>query len=287
MADSENIIAISDMTKRFGRKVILSGISLDINRGDSIAFVGRNGYGKSTLLKIIAGLLPFEKGTVTHHGKLKFSYVPERFPALNISVKEYFMRIGAVSGLDIKTAEKRSSELAEALFMKDMLDIPIPHLSKGTIQKVAVVQAFLTIPDVLLLDEPVSGQDMSSQKVFMEMVNRLNREHRVTVLCASHEEYMIKAIADTVYEIEGGKLHRVPQSEKLEISSLCRLLFVKKTHDDTLTIPQSVYDGSIKSEVLENHEVAVYCTPLASNEVIREMLQNDFELRGLNNERIF
>ena len=155
MVDSENIIAVSDITKRFGRKVILSGISLEIKRGDSIAFVGRNGYGKSTLLKIIAGLLPFEKGTVTHNGKLKFSYVPERFPALNISAKEYLMRICAVSGLGIKAAEHQISELAEALFMKDMLDIPIPHLSKGTIQKVAVIQAFLTIPDVLLLDEPV------------------------------------------------------------------------------------------------------------------------------------
>ena len=287
MANYENIITVSDMTKKFGRKVVLSGINLDISCGDSIAFVGKNGYGKSTLLKIIAGLLPFEKGTVTHNGKLKFSYVPERFPTLNITVRKYLMRICAILGMEKKAAERRSIELASALFMEDMLDIPIPHLSKGTIQKVAVIQAFLTIPDVLLLDEPISGQDMSSQRMFMKMVNLLNREHNVTVLCALHEEYMVKAIADTVYEIKEGKLHQVPQSEKLEIGSLCRLLFIKRTNDSTLSIPQSVRDGSIKLEELENREVAVYCTPSASDGIILAMLQNDFMLGGLNDERLF
>jgi len=79
--------------------VILSDISLQISRGDSIAFVGRNGCGKSTLLKVIAGILPFEKGKVAHHGKLKFGYVPDRFPAMNLTMREYTSQIGSIAGL--------------------------------------------------------------------------------------------------------------------------------------------------------------------------------------------
>ena len=290
IVERKNIIAISNVTKKFGRRVVLSDISLDINRGDSIAFIGRNGYGKSTLLKIIAGLLPFNKGEVTHNGKLKFGYIPERFPAMNLTARKYLRQIGMISGLQKEMSDSKSNELAKALFMQDMIDTPIRHLSKGTIQKVAVIQAFLTMPDVLLLDEPISGQDMASQRVFVEMVNSLNREHGVTILCSLHEEYMVRAIASSVYEIEGSRLHRTSQSERLEIGSLCRLLFVEKhinNTNDAPSIPQFVRDTSVKLDELEGREIAIYVMPSESDGIIREMLHNNFELRGLNNERLF
>ena len=289
-AEHSNIIIVSELTKKFGRKIVLSDVSLKIKRGDSIAFIGRNGCGKSTLLKIIAGLLPFEKGRVTHSGKLRFGYVPERFPAMNLTARDYISRIGGVTGLQKADADKRSKQLFEALFLQDMLETPIRYLSKGTIQKVAVVQAFLTTPDVLLLDEPISGQDMASQRAFIEMVNSLNREHGVAVLCSCHEDYMVKAIARSVYEIADGKLHQAEQEEGPDINNLCRLLFVKKAGcetGDSLAISQSVRDASVKLEQLEAREVAVYVMSSASDSVIREMLHDNFELRGLNDERLF
>ena len=219
MSDStkpEKIITISDLTKKFGRKVVLSDISLEINRGDSIAFIGRNGCGKSTLLKIVAGLMPFEKGKVTYSKKLQFAYVPERFPAMNLVARNYIRQIGRIAGLQMNDVEKRSRQLFQALFMQDMVDTPIRYLSKGTMQKIAVVQAFLTTPDVLLLDEPISGQDMASQQIFIEMVNELNREYGVAILCSCHEDYMVKAIAKSVYEIEEGQLYPVAQGPKPE-----------------------------------------------------------------------
>jgi len=283
------IITVSELTKKFGSKVILSDVNLKINRGDSIAFIGRNGCGKSTFLKILAGLMPFEKGNVAHHGKLKFGYVPERFPAMNLTAKDYINQIGMVSGLRKEDAAKRSSQLFEELFMQDMATTPIMYLSKGTIQKMAVVQAFLTTPDVLLLDEPISGQDVSSQLVFIEMVNRLNREYGVTILCSCHEDYMVKAIATSVYEISGRQLCQVEHTKKLKADNLHKLLFVKKLGceiSNKFTIPQSVHNTSVKMELLEGREIAIYVTPSKSDMVIRDMLSDNFELRGLNNERI-
>jgi len=284
-----NIITLSGLTKKFGRKVVLSDVNLQINQGDSIAFVGRNGCGKSTILKIIAGVLPFEKGKVTYNGKLKFGYVPERFPAMSLTVRDYISQIGRIAGLRKEDIDKRSTELFKALFMFDMVETPIRYLSKGTIQKVAVIQAFLSTPDILLLDEPVSGQDMASQRVFIEMVNKLNREHGVTILSSCHEDYMIKAIAQSVYEIADGKLHEIKQPQKADNNSLCKLLFVyAPVHrkNESYIIPLTVRDASVKLEQLEGQEIAVYVSPSNSDSIIREMLLNDFKLRGLNDERI-
>jgi len=285
LQEHKNIITISELTKKFGRKTVLSDIKLEINRGDSIAFVGRNGSGKSTLLKIIAGLLPFEKGKVIHNGKLKFAYVPERFPAMNLTARDYISQIGMISGLQKEDVNKRGNQLFEALFMQDMIETPIRYLSKGTIQKMAVVQAFLTTPDVLLLDEPISGQDMASQRVFIEMVNTLNRVHGVTILCSCHEDYMVQAIARIVYEIVGGKLHQTEHAEKLEIDDICRLLFTKPGGE--ITISEPIRNAAVKIELLEGREVAVYIKSSDSNNIIRQMLHDNFELRGVNNARIF
>ncbi|MCL2400747.1 MAG: ABC transporter ATP-binding protein [Defluviitaleaceae bacterium] len=288
--ERETIITVSDMTKKFGRKIILSDINLKINQGDAIAFLGRNGCGKSTFLKIVAGLMPFEKGKVTYCKKLKFGYVPERFPAMNLTMKDYISQIGRVLGLQKEDVNERSKQLFEELFMQDMIDTPIRYLSKGTLQKMAVVQAFLTTPDVLLLDEPISGQDITSQQVFIEKVNHLNHELGVTILCSCHEDYMVKAIAKSVYEISDGKLCQIKHTGRSEFDNLCKLLFVKKSeykNDDILAIPQSVQSISVKPEQYEGREVAIYVLPSESDRVIRDMLHENFELRGLNDERLF
>jgi len=284
---SEHIIKISGMTKKFGRKVILSDINLTISRGDSIAFIGRNGCGKSTLLKISAGLMPFEEGEVTHNGKLKFGYVPERFPAMNLPAQDYISHIGRIAGLQKEEIDERSKQLYESLFMQDMVETPVCYLSKGTIQKLAVVQAFLTIPDVLLLDEPISGQDMASQQAFIEMVNILNRKHDVTILCSCHEDYMVKAISNAVYEIKGGKLNEVEMLNKMENEKFYQLVFVRKyVTGDKITVPESVQKASIKVEA-QGREITVYVTAAESDTVMREMLNDNFELKGLNSERIY
>ena len=290
----EVIINIIDLVKEYGRHTVLSGVNLQIKRGDSIAFTGHNGCGKSTLLKIIGGLLPFERGKAIYSRKLKFGYVPERFPPMNITAREYIKQIGSIAGLSPAEADKKGLGLFEALFMRNMAEMPIRYLSKGTIQKVAVVQAFLTTPDVLLLDEPVSGQDMASQEVFVDIVTRLNRDKNVTVLLACHEEYMVSAISRSVYEIIDGKLHEAKNKMKaVEGEKIYKLRFVKPRgyeiyaqNNSTGSIPEFVCQTAIKIDREEGRDIAVYVTAAVSSIVIREMLGADFELRGINNEII-
>ena len=97
-------------------------------------------------------------------------------------------------------------------FLKDMLHTQLRYLSKGSLQKVGVIQALVTKPDVLLLDEPLSGQDIDSQKVFIRKMKELQKEN-VTIIMACHEQYLIDQIYDTQYCIDEGKLYRVDMAE--------------------------------------------------------------------------
>ena len=277
------MISAKNITKRFGSRTVLSDISLNITPSDSIAFIGRNGSGKSTLLKILAGLLPCEKGQLIHSKKLKFAYVPERFPPINLSALDYITQIGQISGLSKKDAITKGNHLFEALFMQDMTQTPIKYLSKGTMQKVAVVQAFLVTPDVLLLDEPIAGQDMASQRVFMDMVNQLNSNHGVAVLCSCHEDYMVNAIAKTVYEIIDGKLHQKEHTRGE--ANISRLLFYQ---NHQTPIPETILNQALKIEQLQGNEVAIYVETSITSHIIKEMLcNNNFKLGGVNNERFY
>lgn len=269
----KTMISVSNVTKKFGQRTVLSDVNLKIKRGDSIAFIGHNGSGKSTLLKIIAGLLPFDNGKVLYSHKLKFDYVPERFPTMNITAREYVIQMGLVEGLSRAFVANRSQQLFEALFMNEMADTPIRYLSKWTIQKVAVVQAFLSPPDVLLLDEPISGQDSASQRVFMDMVNQLNYEHDVTILCSCHEDYMVAKISKSVYEIIDHELHEVKDINKFSNKKIC-LRFENKTNELN-NISQFVIKSAMKIEHKGN-EIEIHVATDKINSVIREMLNNNF-----------
>ena len=199
------LISIEKISKYYDYKTVFNQIDLPIYENQSIAFIGHNGCGKSTLLKIIAHLVKPDGGKVVHQKKLLFHYVPEHFPKMNLTARQYLEAMGKMDGLMATEIKDRINRLCGEFFMKEMISTPMKHLSKGTLQKVGVVQALMVTPQVLLLDEPLSGQDMDSQGVFIEKVNQL-REQGVTVLMACHEQHLVDQVSDTVYRIEKGRI---------------------------------------------------------------------------------
>lgn len=199
------IIRLENVSKKYGAKLVLDGIEKGFCQGESAAFVGHNGCGKSTLLRIIAGLTVPSGGRVVHERPLLFHYIPEKFPPAAVTARQYLLRMGALDGMRRDEAGKRIESLGDDFFLGGLLDVPMRSLSKGTLQKVGVIQALLTRPDVLLLDEPVSGQDRESQKVLTDKVNEL-RGKDVTVFLSCHETHIVKAVAEEVYTIRDGRL---------------------------------------------------------------------------------
>ena len=201
----DKLISVQNVGKKYNNQYVLKNVSFEINKGDIIAFTGHNGQGKSTLLKMLGKLVKCETGEIRYASDIKICYVPEHFPKMNISAYTYIVNMAQIHGLSKIEAERKSKELFNSFFMSKMIHTPIKYLSKGSLQKVAVIQAFLVKPDVLLLDEPLSGQDSASQKYFIEHVKRLNSEGTAVVM-SCHEKWLMNMLAKTVYQVENKKV---------------------------------------------------------------------------------
>lgn len=269
------MIALNSIVKKYNQKVVLNDISFVIEPGQSIAFTGHNGCGKSTLLKVIAGLVQPTSGKVEYERPFLFHYVPEHFPKMNFTAEEYLMFQGGMDGLMEDEARGRIRCLSEDFFFESMLHTKMKHLSKGSLQKVGVIQALLKEPEVLLLDEPLSGQDVASQQVFIDKMNAL-RKKRVTILMSCHEPYLIDAITDWTYHFDDGKLIAVKNKKSSE-----EKWFVLFFERGVCAIVPEKWKGHL--QFMEGG-CKLRCSERYSNEIIVDMLNAGWSLRGMWNE---
>ena len=272
MINNQVIIQLENVTKKFKKTTLLDGIDLSICKGQSVALVGHNGVGKSTLLKIIAGLSRTSAGKITYHDKLLFHYVPEQFPRSNLTVMAYLDLVSRIDGFDKNERHERIHTLLTAFFMIQMADTPLNFLSKGSLQKVGVIQALLVKPDVLLLDEPLSGQDANSQRVFIQKMKELLAEG-MTILMSCHEKYLMNEISDTIIEIRDGQLE-VTKAEKVTIADEFMLIFMDEKGD--LTMPPLDYPVDKKE-----NSVKMYVGAANTDAVIALMMKHGWSLRGM------
>ncbi|WP_234117428.1 ABC transporter ATP-binding protein [Clostridium hydrogenum] len=204
----KKLIELEKIAKNYNGKVVLNNINLDIFENQLLAIIGPNGTGKSTLLRIISGLSTASSGKRIVYNKqkqIKIGYVPDRFPKLNFTPKEYLYYMGSLQGLSKEFIRERSEELFRIFNMQNMKDTRIKYLSKGTIQKVSVMQAIMDKPDMLLLDEPISGQDSEAEKVFVDIIEQL-KEKGISIVLACHEMYLVERLADRVINIINGEI---------------------------------------------------------------------------------
>lgn len=273
----QSIIQIEHLSKNFNRKSVLKDITLCVNKGDSIAFLGNNGSGKSTLLKIISGLMTVSAGHIVYSKDLRFQYIPEHFPKTNLTAKEYILHMGHMEGVRDSEIHYKMDQLFQEFFMESMINIPMKHLSKGTLQKVGVIQALLNKPDVILLDEPLSGQDIKSQQQFISRMKEWNQEG-VTILMSCHELFLVNQISNHVYELKNGVLIEKSKGVAVE-EEYDTLRFLKKSDD--LLIPTSVKEITMKVDY-DKDSIILLVPSDKSNEVLLAMLQNNYRLRGMN-----
>ena len=269
------MITLNHIVKEYDKKVILNDINLTIKQGRSVAFTGHNGCGKSTLLKIIAGLVRPTKGTVCLEKRPVIHYVPEHFPKMNLTAAQYLSYMGKLEQLSSAELKTRIHELSEEFFVSDMLNIAMKHLSKGSLQKIAVIQAMIKEPDVLLLDEPLSGQDVMSQQVFIRKIKEMQK-HNVTILMSCHEPYLVDAIADEVYEFAEGRF--VPANTRLVGEEQWYTMFFVRT--EKTKIPES-WKGHLQ---FTEQGCNMRVVERECNRAVMDMLEAGWNLRGMWNE---
>lgn len=203
------IVALTDIVFRYGREPLIEGVSLTIERNGFLGLIGPNGCGKSSLLKIIVGLLAPLKGSVSVLGQpptrvqRRLGYVPQtpprtrRFP---ITVEQVVLsgRLGRTRAIFGYSPEDRNR--AEAVMARTetlaLRGRPVGTLSGGELQRVLLARALAGDPQVLILDEPTASMDPGSEGRIFDMLQELAAQ--VTVIMASHDVGMISRYADRV-----------------------------------------------------------------------------------------
>ncbi|MFJ9458607.1 ATP-binding cassette domain-containing protein [Kitasatospora sp. NPDC101447] len=182
-------------------------MDMKVSAGDVVAVVGTNGSGKSTLLRILAGLSRPTSGTVSGRPAV-IGYVPDRFTAHErMSSVSYLTHMGRIRGMSTSAARARGGDLLTRLALVGGPDAPLRTLSKGNAQKVALAQALLVRPDLLVLDEPWSGLDASAHGVLGEFIDDVAADGGAVVF-TDHREAITETHARSAYAITDGRVTR-------------------------------------------------------------------------------
>jgi ABC-2 type transport system ATP-binding protein len=210
------LISARELTKRYTGVTALDGLTVDLEPG-VIGFVGANGAGKSTFIRILLGLLPQTSGTVKVLGfdsqteaieLRKFvGYMPEHdcLP-LEVSATDFVTHMGGMSGLPVTAARERAAEMLRHVGLHEERYRLIGSYSTGMKQRVKLAQALVHDPKLLLLDEPTNGLDPAGRDEMLELVERTGREFGMAVMVTSHLLGEIERVCETLMAIDGGKL---------------------------------------------------------------------------------
>lgn len=182
------LVELENISKVYRNINVLRNISLTIDKNQIITFLGGNGVGKSTILRIIAGIERPSSGKVNYHNKnIKIGYVPERFPKLiRFTPSEYLNYIGKISEIPGALLNKTIADFLHRFQLEELNNQWIMNLSKGNIPKVGIIQAILQKPELLILDEPISGLDFHAQQELLTIMKELKKEG-TTILLTYHE----------------------------------------------------------------------------------------------------
>jgi ABC-2 type transport system ATP-binding protein len=181
------ILEARDLTKRYSAVMAVRDISLAIGRGETLGVLGPNGAGKSTIVKMVTGLLEPSRGAVLFHGepigrdlaafKRRLGYVPEQ-PDLYgfLTGWEYLDLVATLRGLDRRSFREKASAMLEGFTLYSSRDAPIASYSKGMRQRIVLIAALMNDPELLVLDEPFSGLDVTSALVLRHVIGKLAAE---------------------------------------------------------------------------------------------------------------
>jgi ABC-2 type transport system ATP-binding protein len=209
------VIEVSSLTKNYGPFTALDSISFQVAGGSVTGFLGLNGAGKSTTLRILSSFLPPTSGAVRICGldtvrdslavRKKIGYLPETVPLYpEMRVSEYLAFRARLKGVPSRDVARAVDEAAARCRVGDVVRRPIGVLSKGYRQRVGLADAIVHRPEVLILDEPTSGLDPAQRVFVRELIGEIGRER--TVFLSTHIIPEVEAACDAVVVIHKGRI---------------------------------------------------------------------------------
>ncbi len=193
-ADQPLLLEASHISMRLQGKSVLDHVALQVRRGEIVTLIGPNGAGKSTLVRVVLGLLRADCGEVKLAPGIRIGYMPQRLhvdPVLPLTVRR-FLTLAQRSG------ESKLLQVLTEVGAATLLDSALQTLSGGETQRVLLARAMLRDPDLLILDEPVQGVDITGQEELYRLIGHIRDRHGCGILMISHDLHLVMSATDRV-----------------------------------------------------------------------------------------
>jgi len=248
------MLEVHSISKRYGGLLAVDKVSFAVRRGEIVGYLGPNGSGKSTTVNMVVGLLEPSGGTITLDGrtpgddpiayKRRVGYVPEEAHLYtHLTAGEYLELVGRLRGLPQQRLGQKVEELLKLFLLYDSRYSTIAAFSKGMRQRVLLAAALMHNPDLLILDEPFSGLDVSAALLFRALLGLFAAEGRM-ILFSTHRFDMVERLCSRVVILSKGRL--VAEETVADFRGGDRSLeeyFVRVTNtDDYLPVARQILD---------------------------------------------
>lgn len=284
-----NIIETSHLTKKYSQKVVLDDVNFCLKEGEIYGLVGRNGAGKTTLIREILGLAAPTSGTVAINGAMSGDALEYERKKIG-SLIDYPALIKHLSAFDNMKAAAIQFGCYDEQSIRDILhkvglnaddSLKVKNFSLGMKQRLAIGITLLGNPSVLILDEPVNGLDPTGIFEVRELLQRLNREDKVTILISSHLLAELSRVATTYGVMEGGKL--VKEMRGADLEELCRP-YIKVAVEDMKVALRVIVDNyhAHDYEILPYNTLAIYDLSRPIPDVVKMFADANVKIGGIS-----
>ncbi|HEX7366062.1 MAG TPA: ABC transporter ATP-binding protein [Pelobium sp.] len=295
----DNIIALHQLSKKYGDKIAVDKLNLEIQKGEIFGLLGPNGAGKTTTILMMLGLTEPDSGTATVCGfnatnnpikvKRKVGYMPDSvgfYDSLTaLENLEYIGRLNQIAENELKT---RTVEVLETVGLSHAINLKTGAFSRGMKQRLGLADVLIKKPEVIILDEPTLGIDPSGVREFLALIKKLSREQGLSVLLSSHHLHHVQQVCDRVGIFVHGKL--LVQGD---IESLSKQLFSGQDFVTSVTFDEH-FSGvfphenaflqleGIKSITHKNTAIEFSCDRNITPSIVRLLVEKGYHIQSVS-----
>lgn len=254
----ENMLKATDIVKKYGNRVVIKNINMNISKGDIYGFIGKNGAGKTTFMKIILGLTPRDNGEVIYCGNKSIGDIGLKVGSLietpglykNMSAYENLKMFSILYGAD----ESKIDDILNTVGLKGVGKRKTKDFSLGMRQRLGIAIALLNEPDLLVLDEPINGLDPEGIKEIRDIILKLNKEKNITFLISSHLLDELSKIVTKYGIIDNGSLIEEIDADELREKCKNKLIIEVDDSDKAMKYLEKIISKdeiNLKNNVIE------------------------------------
>lgn len=282
---ANTVLEIKDLKKSFGKRKVIDGISLEVKEGEIYGFLGPNGSGKTTTIKMILRLIEADSGEIKVNGydtKKQFEKAMEYIGAIVENPDMYRYMTGRDNlklHARIRNVDsKRIDEVLELVELKERADEKVGKYSLGMKQRLGLALTLLHKPKVLILDEPTNGLDPAGIKKLRDILKEISHKEGVAVFVSSHILSEMQLMCDKVAVIDNGKIVKTEEIAKVEEEKTEVVELRVKEVEKAVQILKEKYD--VEPKVEKNHiEITILTEQLPK--VVKELAINDVEIKAV------